>query len=272
MRFIVHVLFFILSGMTLMSCAGTGGSIAPLTREECANMQKNRVITPANPVPCERLRRVNFHYVNFENAIAIGNVVVLDAVADQTKGIFSALFKQRFPIHQAVVMENYQGNDEAAMADNNTSAFNGRSITGGNSWSKHAYGVAIDINPLQNPYIALSNNGSANILPPASAQSFVNRRTIRPDKKARLGMVESVVEIFTRHGFMTWGGEWDFPIDYQHFEIGTQGFVDDLVSQTPDIARQIFNRYMQSYRDCAANSSETDPVKRRVVCVEKVRK
>lgn len=262
--------------MTLMSCAQTAvvntTRIVSLTPEVCVAMQTNNVITPINPIACERLRRVDFQYINFEGAIATGHVVVLDAVADQVADIFSELFAQRFPLQKAVAMEVYQGNDEAAMRDNNTSAFNGRPISGGTAWSKHAYGVALDINPRQNPYVSLTNEGDAKILPPASATSFVNRHDVRAGKTKRAGMVESVVEIFARHGFMTWGGEWDFPIDYQHFEIGSRTFVNELLAQTPDAARQIFNQYARSYRQCVAQSIEQDAVKRRVACVEKTRK
>lgn len=262
--------------MTLMSCAQTAvvntTRIVSLTPEVCVAMQTNNVITPINPIACERLRRVHFQYINFEGAIATGHVVVLDAVADQVADIFSELFAQRFPLQKAVAMEVYQGNDEAAMRDNNTSAFNGRPISGGTAWSKHAYGVALDINPRQNPYVSLTNEGDAKILPPASATSFVNRHDVRAGKTKRAGMVESVVEIFARHGFMTWGGEWDFPIDYQHFEIGSRTFVNELLAQTPDAARQIFNQYARSYRQCVAQSIEQDAVKRRVACVEKTRK
>lgn len=272
MLFTMRPIIAMIAAMMLLFCPGADAGVVSLTAGECANMQADGVITPSNPVACERLRRVNFQHLDFEGSTAVGNVVVLDAVADQVEGIFSELYEQGFPIRKSLVMENYQGNDAAAMADNNTSAFNGRPITGGSSWSKHAYGVAIDVNPLQNPYISLADDGGAKVLPPASAKSFVNRNDVRPGKGKRAGMVENVVEIFSRHGFMTWGGDWDFPIDYQHFEIGSSTFVNDLLNQTSDAARQTFHRYAQSYRDCAAHSSETDPVKKRVACVEQVRK
>ncbi len=272
MRFTICPFMLILIGLTLLSSTQVGAGVTPLTAGECANMQADGVITSVNPVSCKRLCRVNFQYINFEGATAVGNIVVLDAVADQTEAIFTALFERRFPIHQSVAMENYQGNDEAAMMDNNTSAFNGRRMTEGSSWSKHAYGVAIDINPLQNPYISFSDDGHAKVLPAASAQAYVNRNDLRSNKDTRTGMVESVVEIFARHGFITWGGEWDSPIDYQHFEIGSGEFIQGLIKQTPDAARETFKRYAQSYRDCAAYSTETHSVKKRVACVEQVRK
>jgi hypothetical protein len=272
MRSIVRFFTLLVVGIACLTSTQANAHVARLTPQECANMLAKGVITPANPVPCERLRRVHFQYVNFDNLIVLGNVVVLDIVAEQTEEIFSELLKWHFPIHKSIVMENYRGDDEASMADNNTSAFNGRPITDGSSWSKHAYGVAIDINPLQNPYLSLSQDGTAKVRPPASAQTFINRNEIRPNKKPRPGKVEDIVEILTRHGFLTWGGEWDFPIDYQHFEIGSQSFVNELIQQAPENGYQTFNRYVQSYRSCVEKSREKDPQKRRVACVEQVRR
>ncbi|WP_339057248.1 M15 family metallopeptidase [Candidatus Regiella endosymbiont of Tuberolachnus salignus] len=254
------------------SCIASDIGIFSFTPEECTDMQTHNVITPKNPVACDRLRRVRFEHIDFEGKTTTGNIVVLDAVANQVEKLFSKLFELRFPIKKAVVMESYEGNDKVSMSENNTSAFNGRPITNGDGWSKHAYGVAIDLNPLQNPYISFDDEGNAQILPPASAKFFVNRNDVRPNKEKRAGLVEDVVEIFAQHGFMIWGGNWNYPIDYQHFEIGSQKFIDNLLSQTPDAAREAFDLYAQHYRDCIAQSREIDPVRKHVICVEKVQK
>ncbi len=102
-----------------------------------------------------------------------------------------------------------------SMEDNNTSAFNCRATTGKpNEFSLHAYGVAIDINPLQNPYIGFSkeNIGEAFVLP-KTATPYVNRIVHAP------GSAESIVDIFAAHGFSEWGGHWVDRIDYQHFQV-----------------------------------------------------
>ncbi len=248
-------------------------AIYRLSPNECAAMQIKGVLTKNNPVRCERLRRVCFNYINFHGLIEIGNIVVLDAVAKHTEALFSELFKQRFPIHKAIVMENYQGNDQAAMADNNTSAFNGRAITGGTTWSKHAYGLAIDINPIQNPYLSFTpDTGTAKILPPSSAERFINRRTILPNKDPRPGMAESVINIFAQYGFLTWGGEWDSPIDYQHFEVGSTAFVEDLSHQSSEVAHETFNQYVQRYQECFSKSTQPDPNQKRIDCVQQIRR
>ncbi len=257
---------------SLMLAGNVAAGIVPVTRDECVIMRNNGVITSDNPVPCERLSRVSFQYVNLAGKTEMGNVVVLDVVSEQVEAIFSKLFTIRFPIHKSVVMENYQGDDNASMADNNTSAFNGRAITNGKTWSKHAYGVAVDLNPLQNPFLGFSANGEVNVSPAASAKSFVNRKVIRTNKQHRSGMIDiGIIDIFSRHGFLTWGGDWDQPIDYQHFEIGSQKFVDSLLKQTPGIAKKTFERYAADYRQCISESSQTDVLKRQVCCIEKIR-
>jgi D-alanyl-D-alanine carboxypeptidase len=244
-----------------------------ISAQECAAMQVSTVLTKKNPVGCSRLRRVSFNYINFNGTMEKGSIVVLDAVAKHTEAIFLALLQRRFPIHKAVGMEPYHGDDQAAMADNNTSAFNGRAITGGTTWSKHAYGVAIDINPIQNPYLSLSSNtGTAKILPAYSAEHFINRRALRPNKDPRPGMAESVLHIFAQHGFLTWGGEWDSPIDYQHFEIGSDDFLKLLILQSPQVAYQTFNQYVQRYNACFANSTQQDLDQKRIICIQQTRR
>lgn len=256
----------------LAMCASAGAAEMSLDDGECADMLRLGVITPDNPVPCGRLRRVNFEFMDFEGKIGTGNIVVLDAVAAQVDELFKELRAREFPIGKSMVMGNYEGDDRASMADNNTSGFNGRATTGESSWSKHASGAAIDINPLENPYISIDIGGEAHVLPPASAHEYVNRIRVRPGKKIRPGLAEAVADVFAAHGFLTWGGEWDFPIDYQHFEIGSRPFVEELARLPPDLARDEFESYAKRYRDCFALSAATEPDQRRISCVEAVRK
>ncbi|MEE4300460.1 MAG: M15 family metallopeptidase, partial [Pseudomonadales bacterium] len=133
---------------------------------------------------------------------------------------------------------------------NNSSAFNGRAITGGGRWSMHAYGVAIDLNPLENPYISFQADGSARVLPPRSARYAVNRLETRVGKARRPGMVEPVVLEFARHGFYRWGGDWNDPIDYQHFEVGSRRFVEVLVTLDPAAARRELDAVAAGFAGC----------------------
>lgn len=243
----------------------------PLTEADCAVLQQQGVITAANPVPCERLQRVSFSYLDFNGQKSQGQLLVLDAVAPQVEALMAALWQVQFPLQSALPMEQFRGNDALSMSANNSSAFNGRAVTGSSGWSKHAYGVAIDINPLQNPFLSFAADGAITVLPAASAKSWLNRSEPRPGKPARAGMVnEAVVALFARHGFMTWGGDWDAPIDYQHFEIGSRSYINELIRLTPQEAQASFNSYAARYRQCADHAAGTAG-EVRALCVGKVR-
>lgn len=245
-------------------------TIKPITKDQCENMRAHSVITDKNPVPCERLRTVSFPLINFQGREDKGQVVVLDAVAERTQIIFDRLFKQKFPINKALLMEAYNGDDNASMNDNNTSAFNGRPITGGTDWSLHAYGVAIDINPLENPYISFDDQAHATILPALAAKQSINRLNYRPKKDFRTGMAEQAIDIFAENGFIGWGGYWNYPIDYQHFEIGSKKFVQQLINLSPCKAQYVFEQYVKSYADCMAKSSVCPHAAARAACVAKI--
>jgi hypothetical protein len=230
-------------------------AIAPLNDSDCSAMLAANVITARNPLPCRRLARVRFSYVDFEGRPRHdGEMVVMDAVAPFVQHLLAQLLAARFPLHGAHDLAYYHGDDLASMADNNSSAFNGRPITGGSSWSKHAYGVAIDINPLQNPYLRHDAQGRTTVLPPASAALHADRSADRAAESDPLhaGMAEAVRTIFAENGFLIWGGAWHEPVDYQHFEIGERAFIEKLAHATPARAARMFERYVQTYRDCAA--------------------
>ena len=120
-------------------------------------------------------------------------------------GVFRALYEQRFPIRRMRLVDAYDGSDARSMAADNTSAFNCRKVTGGTTWSEHSYGRAVDLNPVQNPYVAGST-----VAPPAGA-SYVDRSPLRK------GMVTpGVRSAFASIGW-GWGGSWATKKDYQHF-------------------------------------------------------
>lgn len=243
-----------------------------LNLAECRELKAQGVITDHNPVPCHRLSKVTFSYASANGEIRRdGELVVLDVVAPNVAAITDELLARKFYIAKARPIEAYGGDDEASMADNNTSAFNGRSITGGSGWSTHAYGVAIDINPVENPFVEIRSDGSAKILPPASARYSVNRSDSRPNKEPRPGMAEHVADLFARHGFFVWGGDWNYPIDYQHFQVGPRSFVQTLAAHSVEEGRALLNRYIALYTACMAEGVNEDPFKRqRAGCIEQV--
>lgn len=214
---------------------------AALDAAACESLKAAGAMHAASPVGCDRLEIVRFSYVGFDGARHDdGEIMVMAAVAPQVRALFEALRRRRFPLAHARLIEHYGGDDAASMADNNTSGFNDRPITGGGPPSLHAYGLAIDINPLQNPYVSFDGDGVAHYRPPQGAQ-FANRLARRPGKPCRPGMAEEVVALFAAHGFPVWGGYWDAPLDYQHFQVDRK--LAERMAQLPETqARALFER------------------------------
>jgi hypothetical protein len=244
--------------------------IEPISAEHCALMQSRNVINDDNPIGCDRLRKVDFSFRHFDGSNQLGSIVVMDAFADHVQRIFNELHRRNFPLQQAVGMEVFHGDDQAAMRANNTSAFIGRVITGGSRPSLHAYGAAIDLNPVQNPFLSITAQGTATIDPLMAARTTVNRLVFRPDKPVHRGMAEEVIDLFADNGFIHWGGYWNFPIDYQHFEVAPRVFLERLASLDPAQARREFHGYVERYHGCTAHSSEADPAARRAGCVSEI--
>ncbi len=165
---------------------------------------------PGCPLEPERLRRVEIDYIGFDGLIHRGALIVHEDLVTEVIEIFEQLRLLRYPIERMRTVEHYPGaDDQLSMADNNTSAFNCRDIPGTGRWSEHAYGRAVDVNPLVNPYI--SSSGSYE---PHNAGPYLDRDRIDP---AMLHAGDPAVLAFTGHGW-TWGGYWQSPVDYQHFE------------------------------------------------------
>ncbi|CAH6824253.1 Peptidase_M15_4 domain-containing protein [Vibrio chagasii] len=256
--------------LATLICAASYGQVAPVSQWQCDMMKKNKVLSSGAPVGCERLSKVDFDFINFKGETQQGNMIVLDVIASSVEQIFLALKQRNFPLHSARLMREFNGDDNASMDANNSSAFNARPITGGGGWSKHAYGVAIDINPVQNPFLAFDSNGTITVKPSQSATSYVNRTRFRARNDIeRRGMAEDVVELFAHHGFMIWGGDWNSPIDTQHFEVGSRKFVNQLLSKPKPEAKVLFERYVESYRQCFNKNKGEGAEKARAICAKK---
>ena len=216
------------------------------------------MLADASPVPCDRLREVSFRFIDFTGEIRRGQVVVMDAVAGHVQAVFDELHARHFPLRRAAPMQAYLGNDDASMDDDNTSGFNARVVAGSSQWSLHAFGLAIDLNPVENPFIEIGDDGrTLRVSPAASGRDFVNRREPRPGKPLRSGLAEDVVDVFAEHGFLVWGGDWNSPIDYQHFEAGDQAFAQRLEQATPSDAASLVDARIERYRRCRATSAAT---------------
>ncbi len=219
------------------------GAVVPISPALCDSMKSHNVMRPISPVGCDRLRLVTFSYYGFDDRVhSDGQIVVMDAVAEPVLQVFLKLRAMQFPIAKARLMDHYNGNDSASTADNNTSSFNARQSTGGSSLSMHAYGLAIDLNPVQNPYV------TGRRVAPASAAVYANRLLVRP------GMAEKVIGAFAEEGFTVWGGRWRNPIDYQHFQI-PRPMAEQLAGMSSAQAIAAFKRHVARYRACRRNAS-----------------
>jgi hypothetical protein len=160
------------------------------------------------PVPLEQLRLLTFNHWGFDGHKHRGELVVHADIARAVLGVFEGFFQSRYPIDRIELVDRYEGDDHKSMRANNTSAFNCREMSGRPGvWSQHAYGLAIDLNPLQNPYV------SGTKVSPVEGQRYIDRSltdrgVIHPGDEA--------VRAFARIGWR-WGGNWKSAQDYQHF-------------------------------------------------------
>ena len=169
---------------------------------------------PGCPVALEDLRYLRLPYVGFARAARTGELVVHRDVARDVVSVFRKLYEARWPIARMQLVDDYGGDDDRSMAADNTSAYNCRQVAGSTSWSEHAYGRAIDINPVENPYVQ-----AGSVDPPEG------RRYAALDRSAGArvppGVVVAgyvVVQAFADVGW-TWGGTWSSSKDYQHFSL-----------------------------------------------------
>lgn len=164
---------------------------------------------PGCPVGPPSLRSVHLDYVGFDGVAHEGTIVVAKSVTSAVITVFRSLYDARFPIHSMVPEAAFAGKDPISMAADNTSGFNCRYAVanGPKSWSVHAYGEAIDVNPVQNPYLF---NGVAE---PAVGAPYLHRGDVRPGMAVAGGVL---VRAFAAVGWY-WGGRWTASPDYQHF-------------------------------------------------------
>jgi len=183
---------------------GYHASVSPITPRLAERMQASW--RPGCPVPLEDLRYVRLTHHDMTGRVVHGELVVHADLADGIVEVFRDLFDAGFPIASMRLVDDFGADDDASMAADNTSAFNCRAVTGGTGWSEHSYGRAIDVNPVENPYVRDSL-----VLPPSGAP-FVDR----PDLPGVIHDGDVVVTAFAEQGWL-WGGHWTRPIDYQHF-------------------------------------------------------
>ena len=179
-------------------------SVAPVSAA-----QLGRSWHPGCPVGPGELRTVRVSYVGFDGRAHRGALVVNALVSAEVTTIFHRLYAARFPIHRMQPVARYGGSDDRSMAADNTSAFNCRYAVapGPKRWSVHAYGEAIDVNTVENPYLE-----GGRVLPPAG-RAYTDRARYRKGMAVAGGVL---VRVFASVGWL-WGGRWAASPDWQHF-------------------------------------------------------
>ena len=183
------------------------------TIDNISDSTLNRMIGKSYPEDCEididDLRYLIIPHYDGNGYIKIGELVCNKDVADEFIYLFKELFKNKYPIERMVLVDEYDGDDKKSMAANNTSAFNYRVISDTDKLSRHAYGMAIDINPLYNPYV------KGEYVSPETGKQFVDRNK---SFKYKIDSNDLTYQILHDKFGFTWGGDWEKCKDYQHYE------------------------------------------------------
>lgn len=164
-------------------------------------------------LPREDLRYLHVLHKDLDGKDHEGELVVNYHIAEDVLDIFKKLYEAGYPIEKVRLVDEYDADDEASMEDNNSSSFNFRYISGTSVVSKHGRGLAVDINPLYNPY-AKTRDGKL-VVEPVNAGPYLDRNADFPYK---INKNDLCYRLFKEKGF-EWGGDWEDRKDYQHFEI-----------------------------------------------------
>ncbi len=183
------------------------GKSGPIPERIRAEMRKYSW-KPDCPVHLDQLTYLRVPYWGFDSRVDEGELIVHETIAAEVLVIFSDLLKAKFPIERMELLEYYKGSDDDSMSHNNTSGFNCRKSVGKEVMSRHSYGVAIDINPLMNPYVK-----QGKVLPPKGVR-YLDRTQYVKGMIVKHGQCYNA---FVRRGWQ-WGGNWNALKDYQHFE------------------------------------------------------
>lgn len=210
-------LLFVIYLITASCCAQDTGSIfcdqrfyfssSPIPEAVLSRMTGKSLPEKAL-INAKDLRYLTLPYYDFDGNIRQGEMVCHKAVARDLLLVFKELFQLKYPIYSIKLVDDFDADDEASMRANNTSCFNYRTVPGTNRLSRHSFGMAVDINPLQNPWV------TGNKIHPANARDYVDRTKDFPHK---IDHDDACYRIMKAHGF-SWGGDWPWGKDYQHFQ------------------------------------------------------
>lgn len=166
-------------------------------------------------VSLDELAYLNVKYNDFEGGVQTGELICNQYIALDLLEIFEELYRSGYQFEEISLIDKYDGDDTLSMEHNNTSCFNYRIVDGTDHLSKHAYGLAIDINPFYNPYVVYNKDGTGETyISPQGSEAYADRSIDFPYK---IDENDLCYKLFIEHGF-TWGGNWNSSKDYQHFQ------------------------------------------------------
>jgi hypothetical protein len=199
----------VLVGAALLAGSGSSASsprfVGNISRVTASDLPRSW--RPGCPVGPSQLRLLRVSHWDFSGRPHVGELVVRSSEARDVVSVFRKLYVARFPIRRIRLVDAYGGDDDRSMAADNTSGFNCRFVEGTSRWSAHASGLAIDLNPVENPFISRGH-----VSPPAGRR-YLDRSRVRPGMAVGNNVV---VRAFASIGW-SWGGRWNEPVDYQHF-------------------------------------------------------
>jgi hypothetical protein len=210
MRRFIYLFFLMLMSFAAMQAQDF--SVAPLSDSLFARMQ-GRSYPEGCTVPRSDLRHVRVLHVDAQGKVHKGELVCNKAIAQDFLEIFRQLYQARYPIEKIRLIDDYDADDEQSMRDNNTSSFCYRTVSGTKKLSKHALGLAVDINTRYNPWVRKGADGRQQVSPD-NGRPYANRQKSYPYKIVKGDLL---YRLFIQHGFR-WGGNWRSMKDYQHFE------------------------------------------------------
>jgi len=199
--------------LPIFALAQYSATISPITPAIKQRMIKGGSYKNYCPININDLRYIKLKFIGFDYKEHTGELIVNKSIANDIVVIFKKLYDAKYPIKQMRLVSDFGASDYKSIEADNTSAFNCRFVAGTNKWSNHTYGKAIDINPIQNPYVKHSRTSHA------KSYKYINRvrKNKSPSQKAMMLKSDFIVKLFKSYGFR-WGGDWNCCKDYQHFD------------------------------------------------------
>ncbi len=203
-------IFFLILAITPFIFASFEAQVYKITTSIEKRMRQGGSYKDYCPISLRDLRYIKLKYIGFDNKEHWGELIVNKSITKDIVSIFKKLYQIRYPIKQMRLISDFKGSDFASIEADNTSAFNCRFVDGTNKWSNHTFGKAIDINPIENPYVSKSGKISHK-----ASYKFIKRDY--SISKAIILKNSYITKLFKSYGFR-WGGDWHCCKDYQHFD------------------------------------------------------